>query len=96
MKPLNQKVWTHPPLKANYIFWLEPLKLLSVSGDSSAKVTEMKVKSETGLWIKSVFPYLIMNLVLVLLALYLLENYESILEAWEMGKILSASSKTEL
>ena len=57
---------------------LDPPSMLSVSGDASAQVSAIEYKSELGLWFKSMLPYMLLNLILFVLAIYLLLTSESI------------------
>ena len=54
----------------------DPTEVLSISGDANAKVTMIEYKGETGLWLKSMAPYLLINLLLVIAAILLLLNSE--------------------
>lgn len=56
--------------------FLDPSSVLSVSGDASAKVTEIEYKSEIGLWLKSMIPYMVLNVLLVIIAIWLLLGSE--------------------
>lgn len=61
--------------------WYLVEKCLTVSGDASAKVTEIRNVSETSVWLKTKIPYLLLNLVLILMAIFLLIKSDGVLKA---------------
>ena len=54
----------------------DPTEVLSIYGDVSAKVSRIEYKGETGLWLKSMAPYLLVNLLLAIAANLLFLNSE--------------------